>query len=105
MDPQIRKRMVNKVLIYPFIKIASGDKLFGDPVEYDCIVIPKVGDSVNEFGEHQTYNNKVLIDGIADGLITTKDEIELTGVGRVPIRIVASYNSLKPGKQLIEVYC
>lgn len=105
MDPQIKKRLMDKVKIYPLLKISSGDKIFGDAIEISSIVIPKIGDVSDDTGEKHTYSNKVILDGNVDMLITNNDEIELDRIGRVPIKAVASYNSLKPGKQLIEVYC
>lgn len=97
--------MVNDVIIHPFNKYSCGDKVFGDPIKLKGMVITKIGDTVDGSGEKYSFNNKVIIDGNIDHVITDSDEIELPRVGRVPIRIVGAYNSLKPGCELIEVYC
>lgn len=105
MDPQIRRRMVNPVKIYPFVKISMGDKEFGDPIEVNGFVIPKIGDITGDNGEEYQFKNKVIIEHITTHNVSEKDEIELIGIGRVPIKTVAAYNSLRPGCELIEVYC
>ena len=97
--------MVNKVIIHPFIKYSCGDKMFGEPIELDGMIIAKVGDTTDANGEKSTFKNKVIIDGDISHLITESDEIELPRVGRVPIQAVGSYNSLRPGCELLEVYC
>lgn len=105
MDPQIRRRMVNPVKIYPFVKISMGDKEFGDPIDTTGFVIPKVGDTIGNNGEEYQFKNKVIMDKLENHIVSENDEIELNGIGRVPIITVASYNSLRPGCELIEVYC
>ncbi|HIS17566.1 MAG TPA: hypothetical protein IAC02_03010 [Candidatus Coprovivens excrementavium] len=105
MDAQIKRRMVNDVIIYPFIKYSCGDKVFGEAINLKGMLITKVSDSVNVEGESYVFQNKVIIDGNIEHIITTNDEIELKYIGRVPVRGIAAYNSLRPGCELIEVYC
>ena len=82
-----------------------GDKEFGDPIEVNGFVIPKIGDIAGDNGEEYQFKNKVILEYIPTHNISEKDEIELIGIGRVPIKTVAAYNSLRPGCELIEVYC
>lgn len=105
MDPQVRKRLSDDIIIHPFIKISCGDKLFGEPIQVKAMVIPKVGDTTSETGESIQYKNKVIIAGDIEHEVNESDEIELGRIGRVPIKSVGSYNALRPGCELIEVYC
>lgn len=105
MDPQIKRRMVDDVIIHPFVKYSSGDKVFGDPIKLKGMIITKIGDIVDGSGEKYSFKNKVIIDGNITHVISENDEIELPIAGRVPIQTVGAYNSLRPGCELIEVYC
>ena len=97
--------MVNKILLHPFEKYKSGDKYFGEPIELQCMIIPHSGRIVDEHGEYHVLNNKIILDSKMEHVITNNDEIEIQGLGVLPIKSVAFYNSLKPGVQLYEVYC
>lgn len=79
--------------------------MFGDPIELEGMIISKIGDTIDGNGEKYSFKNKVIIDGQMPHFITENDEIELPRVGRLPIQSVAAYNSLRPGCELIEVYC
>ena len=105
MDAQIKRRLVNPVKIYPFIKFTMGDKMFGEPIETKGYVIPKIGDVTGETGEEYQFKNKVILENLTTHNISESDEIELEFIGRLPIKTVARYNSLRPGCELIEVYC
>ena len=105
MDSQIKKRMVNKVTLHPFEKYKSGDKYFGEPIELSCIIIPHVGRIVDNLGDYHVLSNKLILEPCGEHDITNNDEIEIKNIGRVPIKSVASYNSLKKGTELLEIYC
>lgn len=79
--------------------------MFGDPIELEGMVVAKIGDIVDGNGERYSFKNQVIIDGCIPHTLTNNDEIELPFIGRVPIQVVAAYNSLRPGCELLEVYC
>lgn len=41
MDPIVRKRLTTKVKVYPFIKVAMGDRIYGLPYELSGYIIYK----------------------------------------------------------------
>lgn len=103
MDPIIKARMRQDIIVKPFIKIIKGDKVFGEPITYKGYAVPKSGTVITLEGIEEKVTTAVYLDETAVGKININDEMQIPFGVMQPIKAIYVYPGIYSEYELMEV--